>query len=93
MRPTNDDAAGVGARGIEDQRVVALRAKFTTARRRYQQRRCPRRLPPGFLQARAAVDGKLPPMTRSEARAFARQKARVRLSDEQRRRELGYPTP
>lgn len=93
MRAANDDAAGVGARGIEDQRVVALRTKFTTARRRYQYTQFPRRLPPGFLLARAAVDGRLPPMTRRELRAFVRQKTCVRLSDEQRRRELGYPTP
>lgn len=60
-------------------------------RRRHKHR--PRRPPPGFFQARDAVDGRMPPMTRRERMTFARQLERVRIQDEQRRRDRGYPTP
>jgi hypothetical protein len=78
---------GVGGMGVEQHLCVS---KSTTARRRNKHR--PRRPPPGFLLAREAINGTLPPMTRLECRAFARELARVRLQDEQRRRERGYAT-
>ena len=90
-RRRNSNAEGVGALGVVDKQIVALHAKFTTARRRHKRR--PRRLPPGFLLALEAVNGRLPPMTKCELRAFERQIARVKLQDEQRRRERGYPCP
>jgi hypothetical protein len=90
-RRRNSNAAGVGARGVVDNVVVALHTKSTTARRRHKQR--PRRLPPGLLSALDAVNGRMPPMTRLERMSFARQLALVRRHDEQRRRDRGYPHP
>ena len=89
MTRRKNKTAGVGARGFEGQRIVALHSKSTTARRRRKSR--PRPLPPGLLRAREAVDGRLPPITQHDIRTHARLVARRRLQDEQWRRERGYP--
>lgn len=91
MSRRKKNAATLAGRGVYGMGVGQhlCVSKSTTARRRSKKR--PRTLPPGLLRAREAVDGRLPPMTRYERKTFAQQVQRVRLHDDQRRRDRGYP--